>query len=518
MAIRSSLVAMCALCLLPTMSLALDNQAVDAERGAFNARQTSVTSGIALIEQSRAALVAYYMANSHQWPPSMQALVATGYLSSTESPWGESIVGASAGVNYTLNLTTPAPEVAQGIAGRMGGSVNNETVAVSVPIPATASIMDNGLMRFSVAGRPELNQMGTNLDMAGYNVNNVEVIDATKANVDTLEVSTLLQVLSDATFTGDVSIAGSLEANEVKTPLVTADKVVTDQALVQELVVENTETQTMTVNDTLTVNGKVDAIEADITTAMISTLTTTDHAVLGGFEVSGSASFYGDAYFKNGLEVLGGVNATTLSSTGQISEGGSFLSEKYLGISAKAKDAENADYADNAGQLGGVDAGQYAQMAKANTYSGLQTFNGGISTSTLTVNGATVLNSALTVNANTALKNNLTVSGYTNLKGGANIQGGNLTVNSANDVLVGNISLKSLYQDVVALQSQSGSGSITGKWKQIEKWSDSSQYPKHRLGGLMININATCSVGDLAWKTESSSGKYTHYNYACVAQ
>lgn len=123
-----------------------------------------------------------------------------------------------------------------------------------------------------------------------------------------------------------------------------------------------------------------------------------------------SVTFNGRAYAKNGLHVQGdwlrvdGANGIyfqsygggwhmTDSSTirayggksiftsGAMYEYGTALNQRYLGKTDKAVSAQRADVATNAEKLGNVAAANYARKDVANTFTALQTFNGGIKAS-----------------------------------------------------------------------------------------------------------------------------------------
>ncbi|WP_199481688.1 hypothetical protein, partial [Vibrio owensii] len=85
-------------------------------------QQTSINTGVALIENVRAALLSSYV-NNNGWAPNTAALVATGYIGNIQAGWGQSVTGATlgGGNSYALNLAAPNEYVAQGIAARLGG-------------------------------------------------------------------------------------------------------------------------------------------------------------------------------------------------------------------------------------------------------------------------------------------------------------------------------------------------------------------------------------------------------------
>ncbi|MCZ5870995.1 shufflon system plasmid conjugative transfer pilus tip adhesin PilV, partial [Vibrio parahaemolyticus] len=58
-------------------------------------------------------------------------------------------------------------------------------MAITVPVPANASITESSLSRFAVPGDATRNRMETDIDMNSFNLQNVQVINGQSSNFDT---------------------------------------------------------------------------------------------------------------------------------------------------------------------------------------------------------------------------------------------------------------------------------------------------------------------------------------------
>ncbi len=415
-----------------------NQQAVNkAQSAAYETRQVSVDAGVSLLDNLRSAVLASYMANN-SWPASPMATVATGYTSTATAPWGANVVGAvtGGGNSYTLSLIAPTLEVAMGISGRLGASLTGNTVSLMVPIPASASVLENALSRFAVVGRPELNQMQTALDMTGNSINNVDVlgvntVTATTLNggtatLDTVLVNTSLTVVPDASFNRNVNVAQKLTAGtEVEAPVFRGAMLIVDGGTVNgalsvaslnssgEIVAAKV-TAPQVVADAVIVNGALAADSAVLGDTLVATLTANDTNINGLLRVTGPSEFVSDALFRGNVTVNGALTVAGITSAADIREGGVLLRDKYLGINAKAKDADLLDgqdstfyrnasninagvlsaarlsglydidisgraaIASNAEKLGGVAASSYARTDIAETFDADVTANGRI--------------------------------------------------------------------------------------------------------------------------------------------
>ncbi|MCR9909626.1 hypothetical protein NB545_19520, partial [Vibrio campbellii] len=84
--------------LLGVSPVAFANTAIvnEANKNTFEMQQTSINTGVALIENVRAALLSSYV-NNNGWAPNTAALVATGYIGNIQAGWGQSVTGATLG-------------------------------------------------------------------------------------------------------------------------------------------------------------------------------------------------------------------------------------------------------------------------------------------------------------------------------------------------------------------------------------------------------------------------------------
>lgn len=399
--------------LLGVSPVAFANTAIvnEANKNTFEMQQTSINTGVALIENVRAALLSSYV-NNNGWAPNTAALVATGYIGNIQAGWGQSVTGATlgGGNSYALNLAAPNEYVAQGIAARLGGVASGNVVAVTVPVPANASITESSLARFAVPGDPSRNRMETDIDMNNFGLQNVQVINAQAGNFNTGTFASSLhsqgtaQVDGNATFGSSVSVAETVTAKRVAADEVSGTVVNGESASFNGLTVEggaavNGLLQVNSLQSASTINGvevnatksittplmmatTVDATEVLADSAVIrggltaetgsfnelgvSTLTASSANVNGPLTVSGVSDFVGDAVFRNNVLIHGGLEVISVATVGEIKEGGQFLKDRYLGIDATAK---------NADKLGGIAASVYARKDQANTWSQAQTFS-----------------------------------------------------------------------------------------------------------------------------------------------
>ena len=137
------------------------------------------------IENLQLAYNQYYL--EYRRPPAtINELATLGlYSGSLESPFGTQYEGVPNGRGYqfvvdtldngpALTLSEKAPN-ATGVANR---------VSYNVPIPALETIASQYLHRQAVAGRPELNQLETNLDINGFDILNVSDLETNNIVTD----------------------------------------------------------------------------------------------------------------------------------------------------------------------------------------------------------------------------------------------------------------------------------------------------------------------------------------------
>lgn len=372
-------------------------------------RYEKINAGVALVDSVRSALLSSYSKNN-AWPVNPSRLVTDQFIGTITAPWGSAAAGvvAAGGNSYTLTLATPDPLVAQGIASKLGAVAVGNSVQLIIPVPAAASIADSMLSRVVVPGQPDRNKMFTDIDMNSRALSNVGKIDvvlinAQQSNVGSLTVETALDVKPDATFRRNVTIAGDqsvagkstsaqLESNYIKinggadllgpvnvTGDVNSSSVIASRDVVAGQSVRGASGQF----NTLIVNTAVQADSALLNKAEITSLTAGNANVTGLFKALGPSEFVQDALFRGSVMVNGALTVGGIASALDIRESGILLRDKYLGIGAKAADADKLD---------GLDSTAFAQRGTANTFTGVNTYTQALKADGgLTVDGKNVV-------------------------------------------------------------------------------------------------------------------------------
>ncbi|MCZ5870899.1 hypothetical protein, partial [Vibrio parahaemolyticus] len=210
--------------------------------------------------------------------------------------------------------------------------------------------------------------------------------------------------------------------------------------------------------------------------------------------------------FANGKRVIG--------TDGTLYFRGDNLDNRYLGKTAKAVSAGTADYASNAGKLNGLAASNYALKNAVNVWDANQTFNKGINVlSTASLN-------SLAVSGNSTFNGSSTFNGAVAMNRGVNVSGGNVQVNSVNDVRVGAISVKDLNNRLTLLESDSGGGGgvQTGAWAITRTECIENSYGPH---GSLPATGSQCPIGahTSGWGgtcfSSQSVRKYYFYTMQC---
>ncbi|HGF5232462.1 TPA: hypothetical protein ACF371_004714, partial [Vibrio parahaemolyticus] len=210
--------------------------------------------------------------------------------------------------------------------------------------------------------------------------------------------------------------------------------------------------------------------------------------------------------FANGKRVIG--------TDGTLYFRGDNLDNRYLGKTAKAVSAGTADYASNAGKLNGIAASNYALKNAVNVWDANQTFNKGINVlSTASLN-------SLAVSGNSTFNGSSTFNGTVAMNRGVNVSGGNVQVNSVNDVRVGAISVKDLNNRLTLLESDSGGGGgvQTGAWAITRTECIENSYGPH---GSLPATGSQCPIGahTSGWGgtcfSSQSVRKYYFYTMQC---
>lgn len=157
--------------------------------------------------------------------------------------------------------------------------------------------------------------------------------------------------------------------------------------------------------NTAVINGSLKAVSGVFDSVSLKDGTATNFTV-NTFKALGVSDFAGDALFHGNVSIDGALSVLGIASAKDIREGGVLLKDKYLGIDAKSKDADKLD---------GLDSTAFAQLDKANSFTGINSFtqvlnaNGGVAVdgktvvsadgSTLYENGAALSSKYLGINA-----------------------------------------------------------------------------------------------------------------------
>lgn len=381
--------------------------------------------GVSLLDTVRSAVVAYYSTNM-AWPANTSTLVNSQYVATVTAPWSSPVSGAvtASGRSFTLTLPAGNVAVAQGISAKMAGVVSGSNVSIIVPIPASAAINANNLSRIAVSGMPEVNRMFTDIDMNSNSLNNVNSVNALlingkKAVLDDLVINTSLDVVPDAKFRRAVTVGTDLTVtNKVKSASVETNSLLVNggAAVSSDLTAGSLKSTSDVIAtrkvagasaefNTAVINGSLKAVSGVFDSVSLKDGTATNFTV-NTFKALGVSDFAGDALFHGNVSIDGALSVLGIASAKDIREGGVLLKDKYLGIDAKSKDADKLD---------GLDSTAFAQLATANSFTGINSFtqvinaNGGIAVdgktvvsadgSTLYENGAALSSKYLGINA-----------------------------------------------------------------------------------------------------------------------
>jgi hypothetical protein len=316
----------------------------ESEKAVFDQRYTLIDNGVSIIDAVRSAVLGSYVKNSG-WPTNTASLVGGGYLSTISASWGQNVLGTATGGgnSYTLALNAPSAEIAQAIAAKIAGVAAGSSVQVTIPIPAMASVNQNNLSRVAVAGEPDLNKMFTNIDMNSFSLGNVNQVDAviingTTSTIGELTVNTSLDVVPDATFRRNVTIAGNATVNEFTANAITINGGVEVGTFIRasgDVSGKNLiATQDIVAGSQIRANsgvfvGGVSADSAILKSGTIDSLVAKNTTVQNMFISQGNSEFYQDALFKGSVTVNGALSVGGIASALDIREGGVFLKDKY---------------------------------------------------------------------------------------------------------------------------------------------------------------------------------------------
>lgn len=173
------------------------------------------------------------------------SISAVGLTDQAVTPWGERV--ALRHENGELNIVVPTPNnhVLVWLQARLPMAQQDEQrLLVAVPIPLQTLSADLALHRVEVEGRPELNEMQTDLNMNGFAISNFSRLE-----VDTAQ---LVSVVADEAVLGQIT-ADDVWLTEQLTA-VTAD--------IQRLMVTNAHITNLTAE-----HAAIDTLEVDSFTA-----------------------------------------------------------------------------------------------------------------------------------------------------------------------------------------------------------------------------------------------------------
>lgn len=462
----------------------------------------------------RTALTNYYAENG-AWPPNLTQLSAEGhYLGELTTPYG-TISGNNSGTNFNLSLELPegaqAPVITKMIASQSAGEANNNQLSLSVSPPSTFAIAATMLCRKQNPDDPNCATMEQNLNMANHSILDVleiesdsvkaQVIDTKSLNVsEDLKIERDLDLVRDIKVGRDIDIAGDI--NITKT--ITVD----GSAALNELTVSELAQfkKGIKVDTTAVFGGEVDitnglkAKSANVQQLVVSGTTNLKNVELDQLDVNlnayikgqlrvGSQLIEGDSQFKGSIDVEKNVTIKGLLSVTGVTTGGAIyangglfagnkrivsndgktlyenlkpLKDVYLGISAKAADANKLD---------GYDSTAFAIRGNTNTFTKSNIFNGGItgstasfstlkSTNSIYEKGKTLQARYLGITATAANANkldNIDSSQFarldlsTRFKKNVTVDG---TVTASNVYAAGNKGLKEAYDNALSAKSQ----------------------------------------------------------------
>lgn len=144
------------------------------------------------VNKLNSALNRYYLEN-RSFPTTVNALVQLGYYTGdVTSPYGTPyVINTLPSGNVEIRFATANQRDRSFALAKIRGAQDlSGTVKLEVGKPAREAVQSNLLHRIAVAGRPELNRMETDIDLDGNSINNVNVLSAETADVDTVTAGT----------------------------------------------------------------------------------------------------------------------------------------------------------------------------------------------------------------------------------------------------------------------------------------------------------------------------------------
>jgi hypothetical protein len=193
---------------------------ISADYGAKVTKERFIKADVVIVQMNdiRASVFTFYDDNA-ALPGNMGLLIDPAriyYTGNKRSAFGSPFVGVISGDGRFFNVTVDlkSAEVANYVAQRLNTQPTGSSVTLSIGTPAS-SIVDNGfLTRNFDPARPLLNQMKTDFSLGGNNINDVDLITATRINVSDLATLEELQVIATTT-TLDLVSTGTSSLNTV---------------------------------------------------------------------------------------------------------------------------------------------------------------------------------------------------------------------------------------------------------------------------------------------------------------
>ena len=351
----------------------------------FGAEQQEVkayTNNLTAVEQDvqemQLAYNQFYL--EYRRPPAdLAELAAEGfYTGPLISPFGTPYGGTASARGYQFTVNTPDDRASTVLAERQPNAVGVSATQVdyAVPVPTLETIASQYLHRTAIAGRPELNQMQTDLDINGFNITNVQDlatdsittdrITTRVAEIDILRTvdelefgtnsisaagNTLTLNANTVNISNDLNVNGSLLMNNTNITGVNQldavsgqfDSVVSVDITAQTSTIDNLTVNNQTVNNLSSTNatidnatvrdltfdsatgnlldvidanvGNVETLTADINSATIDNLNTTSfNATTGSIDTLTSTDISTDDLTVTGLATINSADITNLVS------------------------------------------------------------------------------------------------------------------------------------------------------------------------------------------------------------
>lgn len=228
------------------------------------------------VQQMQLAYNQFYL-EFRRPPADLNELATQGFYNGPLiSPFGSPYVGAPSARGYQFSIDTGDDRSALVLSERQpnANSISSTQVGYSFPVPTVESIASQYLHRTAIAGRPELNQMETTLDMTGNDI--INVLDLDVGSIVTERITTnvaeidVLKTVDELEF-GNNSISAS---GNVLTFNANTVNISNDLNVIGNLLLNNTNLSG--VNQLSANSGTFDTIVTNDLEAQTATITTLD--------------------------------------------------------------------------------------------------------------------------------------------------------------------------------------------------------------------------------------------------